>query len=252
MLKQFWLHMTQLNRERKIFMYVPDDYENTNENYPVLYMFDGHNVFLDEDATYGTALHLHKTIQELGYKIIVVGQDCAHEGNDRLIEYAPYSFYDQEYGYFNGYGQATMDFFINDLKPYIDMNYRTLQDRNHTWLAGSSCGGLMSLYGVFTYSSIYSKALVVSPYIIPSLDALKKDIENTYLHTNTSFYISWGDKEITDMHAFPKQTKACTELANILMKKGAKVFLNVRLNGRHCEEDWGEEAKDYLPFLINE
>ena len=39
------LFMTKLKEKRKIFIYLPDDYETSNKQYPVLYAFDGHNIF---------------------------------------------------------------------------------------------------------------------------------------------------------------------------------------------------------------
>lgn len=126
------LFMTKLNETRKIFIYLPDDYETSNKQYPVLYAFDGHNIFLDAYATYGKAIHIQQHIEKLGIDMIVVGQECSHVGNNRLKEYAPYSFYDPEYGSFEGQGEETMDFFVHELKPYIDDHYRTKkQERIH-------------------------------------------------------------------------------------------------------------------------
>ena len=45
----------------------------------------------------------------------------------------------------DGKGAATMSWFIHRFKPFIDHNFRTLPDREHTFIGGSSMGGLMSL-----------------------------------------------------------------------------------------------------------
>lgn len=104
------LFMSKLNEKRKIFIYLPEDYDTSNKQYPVLYAFDGHNIFLDAYATYGKAIHIQEHIEKLNIDLIVVGQECSHIGNNRLKEYAPYPFYDPEYGSFEGLGDATMDF----------------------------------------------------------------------------------------------------------------------------------------------
>ena len=132
------LFMTKLNETRKIFIYLPDDYETSNKQYAVLYAFDGHNIFLDAYATYGKAIHIQQHIEKLGIDMIVVGQECSHVGNNRLKEYAPYSFYDPEYGSFEGQGEETMDFFVHELKPYIDDHYRTKKTRKNTFSAQQS------------------------------------------------------------------------------------------------------------------
>lgn len=244
------LFMTKLNETRKIFIYLPDDYETSNKQYPVLYAFDGHNIFLDAYATYGKAIHIQQHIEKLGIDMIVVGQECSHVGDNRLKEYAPYSFYDPEYGSFEGQGEETMDFFVYELKPYIDDHYRTKKTRKNTFIGGSSCGGLMALYAAYAYSNVYSKAIVISPYVLESMDAILKDIHQSHIQKNTSIYLSWGSNETSLMHEFVWQTKACTEIGNALSKKGVNVLYNVIPEGRHCEEDWEKECDTFLPFLV--
>ena len=244
------LYMSRLHQKRKIFIYLPNDYETSKKRYPVLYTFDGHNLFLDASATYGRAIHIQDHIEKLGLDLIDVGQECSHHGNDRLKEYAPYSFYDPEFGSFEGLGQDTMDFFVHELKPYVDSHFRTKPTRRNTFIAGSSCGGLMSLYALYAYSHSYSKAVVVSPYILESIETILKDIQSAEIQKNTSIYISWGSKESSLMHEFVWQTKACTEVGNALSKKGVKVLYNVIPDGRHCEEDWEKECDTFLPFLF--
>ncbi|MCB9333365.1 MAG: hypothetical protein H6574_20070 [Lewinellaceae bacterium] len=47
---------------------------------------------------------------------------------------------------------------VNTLKPYIDSKFRTLPDREHTGIMGSSMGGLVTMYAIMEYQHIYSKA----------------------------------------------------------------------------------------------
>ncbi len=252
MILKFDVYMHMLDTYRKIHMYLPDDYLTSNKKYPVLYMFDGHNLFYDEDATYGRSWRLIDAIQRNGKEIIVVGQECSHEGNDRLNEYSPYPFYDTHFGSFPGKGEATMNFLIEDLKLYIDLHFPTLSDRKHTWIGGSSCGGLMALYAVFKYSKVYSKAIVLSPYILPTLNMLMADINETYILHHTSIYLSLGAQEGDGMHEFVMETKGCTDLANLLLKKGVRIHFHVKPLGRHCEEDWEKESDQFLSFLMHE
>ena len=136
------------------------------------------------------------------------------------------------------------------LPPYIDQNYRTKKTRRNTFIGGSSCGGLMALYAAYAYSNIYSKAIVISPYVLESMDAILIDISQRNIQKNTFIYLSWGSNETSVMHEFVWQTKACTEIGNSLSKKGVKVLYNVIPEGRHCEEDWEKECDTFLPFLI--
>ena len=116
-----------------------------------------------------------------------------------------------------------MDFFVHELKPYIDDHYRTKKTRKNTFIGGSSCGGLLALYAAYAYSNVYSKAIVISPYVLESMDAILKDIHQSHIQKNTSIYLSWGSNETSLMHEFVWQTKACTEIGNALSKKGVNV-----------------------------
>ena len=83
----FWFPFAAQNR--RLHIYLPDDYNESEERYPVMYMFDGHNLFYNSDATYGKSWGMKEFLDRWGKKIIVVGLECAHTGNDRLREYCP-------------------------------------------------------------------------------------------------------------------------------------------------------------------
>ena len=79
---------------------------------PVLYMFDGQNVFFDEDATYGKSWGVADYLDYTDTPLIVAAVECnAGANNERLVEYSPYRFDDPTYGHFDGKGQATMSWY---------------------------------------------------------------------------------------------------------------------------------------------
>lgn len=242
--------ISYLHEERTIHIYLPDTYLQDKKQYPVLYMFDGHNLFNDEDATYGRAWRLNEELKKSKKECIVIGIECSHHGNQRLVEYSPYPFFDPELGDMPGWGQQTMDFIVHELKPYVDSHFPTIGDRDHTWIGGSSCGGLMALYAGIKYSFTFSKALVISPYIQPTYTQIQNDLHNTFIHPHTSFYISWGAKEEDNPQFFIEETHCCIEICNDLINKNVYVQMNARMNGSHCEKSWQEEAQDYLSFVF--
>ena len=69
-------------------VYLPDDWQSSGRRYPVVYMFDGHNLFFDSTATYGTCWGL-KEYMDAHPQAIIVAPECNHEGNARLEEYSP-------------------------------------------------------------------------------------------------------------------------------------------------------------------
>ncbi len=148
------------NEPRGVYLYLPVDYDWSPERrYPVLYMFDGHNVFFDSDATYGKSWGLGEYLDAFQVPLIVAAVECNHHpDNGRLSEYSPYTFYEPDFGHVTGHGRVTMDWFVHTFKPSIDRQYRTLPDRPHTFIAGSSMGGLMSLFALLEYNQVFSRA----------------------------------------------------------------------------------------------
>ncbi len=150
----------QLNRERRIWMYLPPDYEVSNEAYPVVYMHDAQNLF-DETTSYSGEWSVDETLDRLfkdkNLKLIVVGID--NGGEKRLDEYSPWK--NEKYG--GGEGDAYLDFVVNTLKPYIDNNFNTLKDKTNTAIIGSSMGGLISHYAALKYPEVFGKIGVYSP-----------------------------------------------------------------------------------------
>lgn len=154
-------YMPQLDTYRRIWIYLPPDYETSGVHYKVLYMHDGQNVF-DLSTSFAGEWEVDETLNELHASgdagCIVVAID--NGGSDRLEEYSPWIIppYDVE-----GRGELYMQFIVETLKPYIDDNYRTLTDRDHTGLMGSSIGGLITMYGGMAYPEIFGKLGVFSP-----------------------------------------------------------------------------------------
>ncbi|MEZ5084076.1 MAG: alpha/beta hydrolase-fold protein [Bacteroidales bacterium] len=153
-------YMPQLNRTRKIWLYLPPDYESTTKNYPVIYMHDGQNLF-DAYTSFAGEWEVDETLNEL-YDIgksvpIVVGIN--NGGTERINEYTPWP--NPQYG--GGDGALYIDFIVETLKPYIDEHYRTLPERGFTAIWGSSLGGLISFYGALKFQDVFGKAGIFSP-----------------------------------------------------------------------------------------
>ena len=95
---------------RKAYIYLPDTYEeDLTVRYPVLYMFDGHNIFLDEDAAFGKSWGMKKFMDDSKKDLIIVAVECNHHGNRRLAEYAPFSYRNKAHGYIESAGKELMD-----------------------------------------------------------------------------------------------------------------------------------------------
>ncbi len=78
----------------------------------------------------------------------------------------------------------------------------------------------------------------------------EENISRQYI--DAYLYLSWGAQEGDGMHEFVMETKGCTDLANLLLKKGVRIHFHVKPLGRHCEEDWEKESDQFLSFLMHE
>lgn len=231
--------------KRKVYVYVPDSYEDDpGLRYPVLYMFDGHNVFFDTHATYGKSWGMKEYLDNNEVQLMVVAVECNHSpDHGRLKEYSPYDFSDDIYGHIKGKGDITLDWYIKTLKPYIDANYPTLPDREFTYIGGSSMGGLMSLYAVFARNDVFSGAMSMSPSIWVAPRKLKELIKNTEVDHVTDLYIDFGEYETS---AYYDKLSLFFDIVNTAYRKGVCVNSRMVPEGSHCEASWEKQ----LPFAI--
>lgn len=238
--------MPQFNQKRRIWIYLPPDYESSGDKkYPVLYMQDGQNLFdvatsfSGEWAVDNNLNALFKAGESQG--LIVVGID---NGSDtRTYEYSPHKH--PKFG--GGGGKLYIDFLVNTLKPYIDTNYRTHSDRDSTGIMGSSLGGLISFYAGITYPKVFGKVGVFSPsfwFSSKIFDNAKKYKHNNY----TKYYFLAGGRE---SESLVPQTE---EMYNILKSRGIaedQMRMIVQQDGEHSEWFWNREFPNAYRFLYH-
>ncbi len=235
--------------ERNAYIYVPEEAEeNPDVRYPVLYMFDGHNIFFDEDATYGKSWGMAEFAETTELPMIIVAVECDHSpDNGRLKEYSPFTFEAPEMGYIKGKGKTTMEWLVNTFKTYIDEAYPTIPDREHTFIGGSSMGGLMSLYAVMEYNHVFSRAAALSPSIWFATQQLDRMLSSAEIDSNTVVYMDYGSRELP----FHKNMKyQFSKVASKLLERG--VYLNCRIvpGGNHNEASWEQQIPFFMDTLL--
>ncbi len=232
---------------RKLYIYLPASYQKKAERrYPVLYMFDGHNVFFDEDATYGKSWGMNRYMQESRKELMIVAVECNHDGNRRLAEYSPVNFEAPELGMIHGQGSVYMKWLVNELKPSIDKNYRTLPDRGNTALAGSSMGGLMALYGVTAFNRVFQRAACLSPSLWVNSGKVLELLARANIRRGTNIYMDYGEKELGNHAASPA---ALLSSVHLLMTKQANITLRIVPGGTHCEASWEKQIPVFMDCL---
>lgn len=236
--------MPQLNRQRKIWIYFPPDYETSGIRYQVLYMHDGQNLF-DVLTSFSGEWEVDETLNSLagqGKRVpIVVGID--NGGVDRIGEYTPWP--NPEYG--GGDGDKYMQFIIETLKPYIDEHYRTLTDRENTGIIGSSLGGLISHYGALKYQETFSKAGLFSPSYWFS-DSIWTFTHDTGKHLNMRFFQLCGTNESESMVG--EMQRMNDSLVSIGFGQ-ENIFNKIVAGGQHNEKLWREAFGEAYLWLFD-
>ena len=233
----------QLNRYRRIWIYLPPSYNQTKSKaYPVLYMHDGQNLFNEQTAGFhiewGVDECLDTLSRQLNKECIVVGID--NDSTKRINEYNPYD--DAKYG--RGEGKQYIDFIVQTLKPHIDSNYRTIKDAKHTAVAGSSMGGLISMYALVQYPDVFGTAGIFSPsfWIAPQLYT---DVADAKWQKSFRIYFYAGEKESVTM------VKDMQKMFNIVKQKNCCDLQYVTFPlGQHNEKYWREEFDDFYRWLM--
>jgi metallo-beta-lactamase class B len=229
----------QLGRTRRVWIYLPQGYASSHRRYPVLYMHDGQNVF-DDSTSYAGEWGVDETLDSLSARgdrgVIVVAVD--NGGTKRLDEYSPWK--NAHYG--GGEGDAYVDFLAHTLKPYIDRHYRTRPDRLNTGVAGSSMGGLISLYAALKYPRVFGRVGVFSPALWFAAPQLLSYARNARPLPGTRIYFVVGAKEGDTPEVYVNdQLRMVDTLAAAGFRRGRNVVSYVRADGVHAEWFWRRE-----------
>ncbi len=242
----YWPH----GSNRTLHIYLPDWYYDSDERLPVTYFFDGHNLFYDEHATYGRSWRLLRFLDHWEKPMIVVGIECSHEGESRLVEYNPYTarIAGQTVP---GLGEQTFLWLEKDVKPSIDAQFRTWAHREATGIIGSGMGGLMSLYGAICHNRVFGKAGALSTGVRFNSRNLLRDLRGCEISPDTRVFVSWGEYEAGRVYddGTTAESRATDDLAQAFEERGAAVMEHFVRGGRSREADWERQVPRMMSFL---
>ena len=259
---------SQFVASRTLRVWTPSDYD-PQKKYDVLYMHDGQNLF-DSTLTWnGEEWGVDETMARLLAEdrirpCIVVGMDC---GTLRYEEYYPSKICASipegilPEG-FTPLGDEYLRFIVEEVKPFIDSKYSTWGDAAHTFVSGSSCGGLISSYALCEYPDVFSAAACLSthsnlwnPYTeddqTPAADAYREYLrQNLPADCAHRLYMDCGDKTIDA--GYDKTQEAINEMISSLDWKsedGRAAYMYRFFPGHaHTESDWN--ARFEIPVLF--
>ncbi len=245
---------TPKGKNRPLHIWLPEGWKTSGKRYPVLYFFDGHNLFRDADATYGKSWGFAEFLAHWDQELILVGMECGHEGHERLSEYLPYPASHEFFQQFQPMGAQTFRWLLDVVKPLVDAAYPTLPDRAHTGIGGSSMGGLMAIYGGVHHNAHFSRAACVSSAIGFCMEPLMAQLDGCNLEKPSRFFLSWGTAEARKKRTDRGDRSSPSyrwnrRVADALKAKKARVKLYNQPGGRHCEADWEKQIPIFMDWL---
>lgn len=249
MIEKKMIYITPFNTDRMLHIYLPDDYYANDKHYPVLYMFDGHNLYLDSDATYGRAWRISDHFTNNHVDMIVVGLECNHEGRERLSEFCPYVLKGSWLGDLDGRGTPLMEWMAHDLVAWTNANYRTT---NVNYIGGSSMGGLMSAYAIIAYPEVYTGAACLSSSLGLCHNELIAEVAKHQDYSHCRVYFTTGTEENKDKYYLAGNIQRHSLIQRALENKGAHTYMNIVMNGQHNEATWDTNVMDFINYLVYE
>ncbi|QRK11089.1 carbohydrate esterase [Archangium violaceum] len=246
-------------KERDVIVWLPPGYEeNPDRRYPVLYMHDGQNL-MDATTAYAGEWGVDETAQRLVESgmvepVIIVGVYNATV--DRAIEYTQVPDPDPRYSDIKGDQGGKADdygrFLIEELKPIIDTTYRTKKEAQYTGLAGSSLGGLVSLYLGLHNPGTFTRLGVLSPSVFwGQKDILSRVDALGSKPAQVRIWLDMGTDEATPNS--PETVEDAQALRDALVNKGWVLDDDLKYTevqgGKHNEAAWAARFGDVLQYL---
>src|SRR5215216_2596649 len=252
------IYSPELRNQRKLYVYLPPSYAQSDRHYPVIYMQDGQNLF-DQALSYAGEWQVDETMEVLsreGIEAIVVG--VPNTGVHRIDEYSP--FRDQRLRK-GGRGDWYVAFLANTVKPLIDRDFRTLPEREHTGVLGSSMGGLISLYALFCRPEVFGFAGVMSPSLWFAHGAIFPYVQQANARPGR-IHLDIGTHEGNDTRvvtgAFSTYTSrylaSAHRMRDLLERKGYALGQDLQYQeeeeATHSEAAWARRLPGALRFLL--
>lgn len=243
-------HSAYLPDDRDIFVWLPPVYGTEPERrFPVLYLHDGQNL-IDGRTSYvvGRTWNAHTTADRLTREgliepVIVVGVN--NTGLRRMAEYTPSR--DPHFG--GGEGRLYGRLLVDELKPLIDENFRTKPEADHTGLAGSSLGGLISLALGLDYPKTFGQLGVLSPSVWWNHREILTRVGGASPQPRPRIWLDMGMSEGL------RHLRDCDLLHHRLLARGWRDECDLRYlrvpDGLHDEEAWAGRFDRVLQWLFS-
>jgi predicted alpha/beta superfamily hydrolase len=249
---------------REVDVWLPPGYDEApGARFPVIYMQDGQNLFDPSKSYAGRAWEVDKAMERLisagrTRGAIIVG--IWNTGRTRSAEYMPAKAFTTRdvKDVANGYGPEShpiisdlyLKFMVQELKPFIDATFRTQPDAAHTFVMGSSIGGLISAYAVAEYPQVFGAAACLSTHWPAGngavIDYLRDHLPDPGTHR---FYFDHGTETLDSQYA-PFQDRMDEIMKARGYREGVSWTTRVFPGAEHSEASWSKRVEIPLGFLL--
>jgi predicted alpha/beta superfamily hydrolase len=233
------LRSPELQNYRDIIVALPPSYDPANRAYPLVVMHDGQNLF-DPDTSYVGAWGLIGVLRDLaavGIEMIVAG--VANTGPFRKYEYSP--FRDPKHG--GGDGDRYLTFVIDQVLPRVESEFRVNGSRS---IAGSSMGGLVSLYALWKHPDIFDAAAALSPSAWFANEAILDFVKQRPAPRGRLWLDTGTEEGELILESVRRLRDAIVEQG---LTEGPRFEYVEDEGATHHEEHWGRRMRKALPFL---
>ncbi|MHC5268321.1 alpha/beta hydrolase [Enterococcus sp. LJL98] len=256
------LFVPYTKKERRVRVLLPKTYkENQAQRYPVLYMHDGQNVFYSREAYSG---HSWKVIPHLKRnaqipEIMIVAID--HDGEGRLMEYTPWEMSPTEVEKtqtIGGLGQWHAQWIVEEVMPFVNRTYRTQTEKDQTFLAGSSLGGLMTAYMGAAYPDVFGRLGIFSLASWVNDETFLDYVGSHPLHPETKVYLQVGtsegnvaDQSFTTRNVNQVYLNSSLWYYQTLLRTGhslEKIWFRILADETHSEKYWATHFGEFLVY----
>jgi predicted alpha/beta superfamily hydrolase len=236
-----------LRNQRDLIVYLPPGYdEQPDRRFPVLYLHDGQNLF-DGATSFipGMDWHVGQTADQsicagAVAPLIIVGM---YNTKARIREYTPTHVPKLGGGRADRYAK----FLIEEVKPFIEREYRTLSGPEKTGIGGSSLGGLVSLYLGLKLPHIFGRLAALSPSVWWNQRLMHRFAASADVRPRPSIWLDIGTRE------GPRIVQDVEQFRDVLLQKGWQLGRDLhfeRVEGaEHNEAAWAQRVGPFLHFL---
>ena len=238
--------------KRYVRVWLPEDYFNSNKDYPVIYFADGQNLVNQKLCAFG-CWRLDEVVHDAALSLIAVGIDSPRNAEIRFNELNPPYPPDKMKRETHPYGEKFIDYIADTLIPLINESFHTKKEKEHTAIAGSSMGGIMAFYaGVYRYDK-FGFSLDFSPAFFLYKKSTWYDLLKSFnisFNNQVRFYFYCGGQ------AFEKQFVEPTKRTYQYLRSSGfndnQVALLIDPEAYHNEEAWNKHLKEAMLFWLKQ